>query len=385
MRDAVLAALLWCGSSAPAWSEVAGHGGTSSSCPPAPRLVGVHRVPAGTVGGADAFGGISGLDYDASRRRWWLVSDDRGERGPPRLFAASLRLGPQGIGRFTLVGSRHLAGDGTPATPRSIDAEALRMDRNGELLVASEGDAGLGIGHWIRRYRRDGRLAGELSLPAPLRMDDAAVPAATPGTGPRANRSLEGLALTPDGRRLWIALEAPLLQDGQVATAAAGANLRLTRVRIDARDAGPRGAGGFQQFVYAADAALGHAAGESSDNGISEILGVDADTLLVLERSGRQHRDGSFDFRTRLYCAEIADATDVAPLRSLEGAAWRPMRKRLLLDFSSLPDGGQNFEAMAWGPSAGRGHRWLLVASDNNFFPGVPTVLLAFEMRTAAR
>jgi hypothetical protein len=359
----------------------------SSSCPPPPRLLGVQQVTSGTRVGGDSFGGISGMDYDATRRRWWLLSDDRGDLAPARFFEARLRLGRGGFQGVDLLSSRRLSaptlavGQPTPMTPPAgrerIDGEALRLvPSGGELLVASEGDPALGIGHGVRRHLLDGSLAGELALPPPLRL----APASPAVTGPLANRSIEGLAFAPGSGALWVALEAPLLQDGPVADADRGADLRLTRIEA------PDGPGeDFVQFVYRADAAMAHGAGESSDNGISEILAIDADTLLVLERSGRQDRTGKFTFRTRLYCAEVADATDVAALQTLRGVHWRPMRKQLLLEFPRLPDGAGNYEAMAWGPSRGPRSRTLVVASDNNFFPAVPTVFLAFELRAAAR
>jgi hypothetical protein len=373
---------------------------TASSCPAPPRLVGVRHVPAGTRVGHDAFGGISGMDYDAARRRWWLLSDDRGDLAPPRFFEARLRIDHAGFRGIDLRRSRHLSppamtvpGPPTTALPalrERIDGEALRFwAATGELLVASEGDPALGIGHGVRRHRLDGRWMGDITLPSALRMSSPA----NADTGPRANRSLEGLAFTPDSATLWIALESPLLQDGPVADASAGADLRLTRLSPGppahrpslGDEASPGSTEDVRQFVYRADAAMEHGPGESSDNGISEILALDATTLLVLERSGRQDRAGQFRFRTRLYCAEVAEATDVASRPSLQGTDWQPVRKRLLLEFSSLPDGGENFEAMAWGPSRGGTGRTLVVASDNNFFPGVPTVFLVFDLRDATR
>ncbi len=359
----------------------------SSSCPPPPRLLGVQQVPAGTRIGGDSFGGISGMDYDATRRRWWLLSDDRGDLAPARFFEARLRLGRSGFQGVELRRSRRLSAptlavdQPTPKTPPAgrerIDGEALRLEPSrAGLLVASEGDPALGIVHGVRRHRLDGSLAGDIALPLPLRL----APATPAVTGPLANRSIEGLAFAPGSGALWVALEAPLPQDGPVADADRGADLRLTRIETPG---GP--VEDFVQFVYRADAAMAHGAGESSDNGISEILAIDAATLLVLERSGRQDRSGKFTFRTRLYCAELAGATDVAALPTLRGAHWQPVRKQLLLEFPALPDGAGNYEAMAWGPSRGPQSRTLVVASDNNFFPGVPTVFLAFELRAAAR
>jgi hypothetical protein len=89
------------------------------------------------------------------------------------------------------------------------DFEALRLDpRDGSLWYASEGDRGLGLQPFVRHATRDGKFLGELPRPAMLTFEPARQ------WGPRHNLTLEGLAFAPDGESLWLATEAPLLQDG---------------------------------------------------------------------------------------------------------------------------------------------------------------------------
>lgn len=350
-----------------AWPALAAPG----ACGVELRALGSASVPAGTRVGGELFGGISGIDYDAARRRWYLVTDDRAVDRPPRFFVAGLALDRLGLRRARWRESRRLAVAGPAGPGRVLDAESLRLDpQRRELLVASEGDEASNAGPAIQRHALDGRLLGTVSLPSSL--------LAGSGSGPLSNRSIEGLALDPHSRVLWIALEAPLLQDGRPPVPGAGAALRLTRLDLQT--------GGHSQYVYLADPAPGHAPGESSDNGISEILGgLDAGQLLVLERSGIRDPAGGFRFRSRLYCAELEGATDVASIVALPGQPWSPVRKTLLLDLEGLaaPEAA-NFEAMSWGPPFAAGRRSLVLASDNNFLEGIATTLLVLEAEQPA-
>ncbi|MBM0105011.1 esterase-like activity of phytase family protein [Steroidobacter sp. S1-65] len=341
----------------------------AEQCAATLRLIDVYSIPAGTRVNGDLLGGISGIDYDARTREWLLLSDDRSEHGPPRFFRAQLQFDSHQLTNVALLGAQHLK-HATASNEDWIDPESIRLDpRRNELLIASEGDAQRRTGPWVRRADRTGRWLGEIPLPPTL---DALT--AFGERGPRPNRAIEGLAFAPNYRTLWIGLEAPLLQDGEPPNMHHGADIRFTRM------AWPRGA--IKQYVYAAEPARRHQPDESADNGISEILALEQNELLVLERSGIKLAAGGFRFHTRLYCASVADATDVASFDSLAGGTYTRMNKRLLLDFDDLPDvTADNLEAMGWGPKLANGSRSLVLASDNNFFANVATQLWIFEVR----
>jgi hypothetical protein len=127
--------------------------------------------------------------------------------------------------------------------------------------------------------------------------------------------------------------------------------------------------------------------GKNADNGVSEILALDGDRLLVLERSGVEGADGIWTLYIRIYQAEIGNATDVAGFPSLAGAKVQPMAKRLVLDLSKLPELGSaalpkidNIEGASFGPDLPNRHRSLVLVSDNNFNPDQVTQFLAFEV-----
>jgi len=325
------------------------------------------------------FGGISGIDFDPRSGRWWLLSDDRSEHAPARFYEATIAAGapPQLLAVHTLrradgeAFARFASADGEPA-----DGEALRADPCGELLWwASEADPPRGFPAAIHRSTRDGRHAGALTLPPSL---EPAPSLRQPPHGPRPNRAIEGLAFVPDGSALWIALEAPPLQDGALPTRETGALLRFTR---RARD------GLAQQYANPLEPLPreGRGGRQRADNGVSDILAVDADTLLVVERAGHEIDDGVFAFVVRLYIAEVAAADDVAAWRTLAGRTPVPMRKRLLLELAEAASALglaaiDNIEAAAWGPRLPDGRATLLLVSDDNFSPRQATQWLWFAV-----
>ena len=336
------------------------------------RLIAMHELPAITRVDGDLLGGISGLDYEARTGEWYLVSDDRSEHGAARFFTARFNFDSRRLRSVALRTSVHFKPPisnflhSTEHAIDWIDAESIRVNpRSEELLVTSEGDAERQTASWVRRADRTGNWLDEVALPPVL--------ASGLHRGPRPNRSFEGLAFEPHGRALWIALESALLQDGEPADTLHGADVRLTRI--------PWPDGTATQYVYGTDAVRAHEAGESADNGISEILVLNEQALLVLERSGIRAADGQFRFHSRLYCAETAGATDVMSFESLAGRSYVRATKHLVLDFDDLQGTtAGNLEAMSWGPSLARGRRSLVLATDNNFLPRVPTQLLFFEL-----
>jgi hypothetical protein len=174
-------------------------------------------------------------------------------------------------------------------------------------------------------------------------------------------------------------MESALTEDGPIATTTAGTVARFTKFDGNGKVLG--------QYAYPVDPIQAVPKGKNADNGVSEILALDDNRLLVLERSGVEGADGIWTLYIRLYQAEVGDATDVAGMAALAGADYRPMRKRLVLDLSKLPELGSprlpkidNIEGVSFGPDLPNGHRSFVMVSDNNFNPEQITQFLAFEV-----
>lgn len=350
-----------------------GHAGTAA--PATLRLIGVGEIARDGGPGGAPVDGVSGVDYDPRTRRWYLISDDRSEHAAARFWTANIdyELGRAPIATQLDVFALHLENGQTFPEPghgiEASDAESARVDPlSGELVWSSEGDARDGFGPAVRRMTAKGWPVARLNLPAMFRFDPEA------RSGPRSNLSIEGLTFTNRGRVLWFSMEAPLIQDGPVALRDAGATVRFTA--LDRRSGTL-----LHQYAYHLEPIGPAPPDRLADNGVSEILAVDASHFLVIERSGVQQDDKEFRFRPRLYCASTRHATAVGGLASLRDAPVQPMAKRLLFDFTAIAMPRiDNVEGMTWGPSLANGHRSLLFVTDNDFSTKrPPTQLIAFD------
>jgi hypothetical protein len=329
------------------------------------RLIGEQVLPKGLTVDGTLVGGLSGLAFDKANGRWLALSDDRSEKAPARVYRVTLDYDASSFRSAAVSGVVTLrTAEGKPFPAGGIDPEALRLAPNGNLYWTSEGDARAGYSPSLNASAPDGGYLRSFPLPARYRNGD--------GThGPRDNLSFEGLALTPDGKTLILSLENALVEDGPKASLEAGSPVRIAAIDAASGKPGP-------EWVYVTDAIRLAPAkpGGFADNGVSEILPMGKDALLVLERGYSQGRGNSI----RLYRAEIPGATDVSHLDRLAGTLWQPMRKSLVLDLGRLGVKLDNFEGMDWGPDLPNGHRSLVLVSDDNFNDGQVTKFLVFEV-----
>lgn len=338
----------------------------------APRVIGEAFIPHRLQFQGTTVGGLSAIDYDASRDCWYALSDDRSSLQPARFYTLRLPLSHERMGRPEIVSVTTLRqADGKPYPGQRQggevpDPEGLRWNSATDtLLWTSEGDRRMRLAPFLRETKLDGTHLREFELPSALRIGD--------GTGPRDNLGLEGLALTPDGTGAWAAMEGPLLQDGEPpAVGRAGGPCRITL--WDVRTGKP-----MRQVAYLPDA-IPHpplVPGTFADNGISEILMADAHRMLVLERSYSAGVGNSL----RLYLIDTREGSDTLAAQVLREGGYVPCRKQLVADFAALGLSRlDNTEGIAWGPSLRGGRRSLLAVSDDNFNPGQVTQLAAFEV-----
>lgn len=347
--------------------------------PPAPqplatpylRLIGTAELATRTDFGNTTVGGLSGIDYSPERGEYLLVSDDNGIGGPARIYTARLSYGAHALSAPEFTGMQPLHDPGgqpfasswwpRPGVDRP-DAEAVRWLPGGQsLLWSSEGDFGRGFGPQLRESLPDGRYLRAVALPAGFAPQEG-------GRGPRANGTLEGLALTPDGRGAWLSMELPLRQDGEPATPAdPGAPVRLTAIELP-------GGRVLRQIAYPPDRVpLKRRLPGPQLNGVSEILMEGSHHLLVLERS----YSAGAGFGARLYRIDTRDGSDTRLLDALSAGNHRPVAKTLVADLAALGIALDNIEGMTWGPRLPDGGCVLVFVSDNNFNPAQVTQFIA--------
>ncbi len=311
------------------------------------------------------FGGISGIVSRAGGTELLGISDahngTRVYRFKVEGTGSSFRVTPVDVIPFEMI-----------AGVEDTDPESLVVLPNGGVLVASEG-----IGS------RQPRLApaltefgphGEFLRQLDLRMHFVPTPNGTIERGVRQNEGFESLAISPDRKRIYTAVETSLVQDGPAPTFEAGARSRILEYVARHDTYVPA-----REFVYEVDPVVKPPFAHGFFiNGLVELLVIDGSTLLALERGYVEEAGGTGRNmnKIRLYRVTLTGATDVSGIESLAGQTRIvPVTKTLLVDLGDLQGldpallatALDNFEGMAPGPRLPDGRQTLILVSDDNF------------------
>jgi hypothetical protein len=162
--------------------------------------------------------------------------------------------------------------------------------------------------------------------------------------GPRHNSVFEGLSFDEDYRHLYVSVEEPLYEDGH--RAAGGDSTAFVRILKFNR----RLKQCVAQFAYRVDAVRQQANPPEAFkiNGISEILYLGNEKLLVIERA---FSTGTLATDIRIYLVDLKEGRFI-----------------------------DNFEGVTFGPPLSNGHRTLIFVSDDNFAPAQKTQFFLFEV-----
>lgn len=306
-------------------------------------------------------GGLSALTYDKRRNVYYsLVDNGPEDSSPARFYTLKAPVDRSGLGTPEILDVTILRdASGKPFTAETFDGEGITLTRNGELLISSETEPS------IYRLSLDGQLLGKLPVPEKFLV--------TPEGEAQTNRTFESLDLSPNGRSLFTAVEAPLASDGQTED---GRN-RIRIVRYE-----DRGTGGFmptEEFFYLTEP------GQS----VVEIAALSEKELLVLERSFVPGEGNTI----RIYRVSLKGAEDVSDEPTLANPTLEPVNRELLVDLADCPSGGattpgtqenpllDNYESLEIGPRLPGGRRSLLLQSDDNFNDVQVTRLVALGAR----
>ena len=249
-----------------------------------------------------------------------------------------------------------------------LDPEGIRVSNDGRWVFVTDE-----YGPYVYQFDRDsGRRVRSFSLPAKF-----AVPNQFPvgnteisgnTVGRVANKGMEGLAITPDGKSLVGAMQSPLLQDG-------GTNAPFTRmVKIDIRS------GAVREYAY--ELTNIGTASKPKYGTISEILAINNDEFLVDERDGKGLADNSKAAVKQLFRISLKDATEVSALTGADQLAGKAPAKTLFLDVVAalnahgfaVTDIPAKLEGITFGPDLvqnGVTRHTLFIANDNDFLSTV--------------
>ena len=183
-------------------------------------------------------------------------------------------------------------------------------------------------------------------------------------SGRTANKGMEGLAITPDGKTLVGMMQNALIQDANLGGDAAK---MLRMVTIDL-------ASGRVTHQYAYMLTAG--------SGVSEIVALNNHELLVDERDGKGRGDGSKAKVKQLFKIDLTGAADVSQMDGTQ-AAMHAIPKTLFVDLvASLTAAGYTteqipakIEGVTFGPDVnqkGTTMHTLWIANDNDFLETTP-------------
>lgn len=335
---------------------------------------------------ANRLGGFSAIEYTGEGDRFVLLADRGAGNGavsfPCRMHLVDLRIGGQVsananlkleaefVATTLLTASDSSTLDGSETTAiadrsqskdqvwHALDPEGIRRWQGG-FLVSDEYGPHLGI------FNLTGQMTAEWKLPVArsfglLPKDATSI---RDEKGCFDNRGLEGLAVTPSEATVWASYQSSLLQDGELD----GQRCRGDLVRWIAFNAEGQC---IREAAYPLD---------NRKSGISEILAVDEDRLLVLERD---YMGGSEAITKRIFLADLRGSSDVSSVEALPSdkdrlvgsdSSVRLVQKQLLIDLidwqAELGDAAtaEKPEGLAWGKPLPDGRRTLWICWDNDF------------------
>lgn len=166
----------------------------------------------------------------------------------------------------------------------SLDAESLQFTRDGGFYIGDEYAAN------VYRFDRQGKLTGILVPPKAVRpLDAQGRPDFTslmpPASGRRNNQGVEGMALSPDGTRLFVVLQSALVQDSAPGDAS-GRTLTRVLVYDVSHSAVPKSPIGHYVVRLPSYDDTGHGGAPNRTAAQSEIRVLDDHRFLMLARDG---------------------------------------------------------------------------------------------------
>jgi hypothetical protein len=271
-----------------------------------------------------------------------------------------------GLPSFEGSGEEAYSPDGKTAygtDPNGVDTEGIALDpRDGSYWLADE------YGPSIVHVAADGTLL--------MRITPRGLGLSTPGVSARellpeafklrkANRGFEGIAISPDGSRLFAILQSPLLNPDKQ-SGEASRNVRIA-VFDSTNGDDPKLAG---VYIYQTQKAADVGATTQDDIKIGDIAAISGSRILVAERDsveGGPHK--------KVYLVDLAGATDISARDQVSGrtveqasdadlskTGIKPVEKSMAVDLAKLGFSPDKFEGLALvDPTT------IAVVNDNDF------------------
>ena len=254
---------------------------------------------------------------------------------------------------FYFSGRSDNFGSGSSTNPNNgrFDPEGIRVSNDGKSVFISDE-----YGPYVYQFdRATGERIKTFQLPSSLAANNLSASGDNEINGNTvgrvANKGMEGLAITPDGKTLVGIMQAPLAQD-------TNKNVRIVTIDI--------ASGATKEFAYKL----------TDGSGVSEIVALNSHEFLVDERDGKGLGDGSNAAVKKIFKIDLAGAQEVGGLSG--DLSSKAVSKTLTLDFKeALVTAGilpKNIPAKIEGMTFGKDILFnneilhtLWVANDNDF------------------
>ncbi|HEX7458942.1 MAG TPA: esterase-like activity of phytase family protein [Ginsengibacter sp.] len=340
-----------------------------------------YDVPYNTNFKNTTIGGLSGIDYNAASKIYYMISDDRSEKSPARFYEAQIIINKSKIDSVVFTDVKFLKNNSGNNYPNSNsdpyhtpDPEALRYNpENNTFVWSSEGerivkpDKIVLEDPAITEINADGNYIDTFQLPSQLHMHSDEL-------GPRQNSVFEGVTFTDNYKTLFVSVEEPLYDDGP--RSGLNDSTGITRIlQFDMDKKKP-----VSQYAYILDPVTHAPIPENAFkiNGIPDILSIGKNKFLIIERS---YSTGRFACTIKVFIADISSAENINDIASLKNKPeLKVALKKLLLNMDDLGIYIDNIEGVTFGPMLPDGKRSLLFVADNNFNPLEKTQFLLFEI-----
>ncbi len=333
----------------------------------------------------NSFGGISGIEY-VGNEEYVLIAD----RGPfdgasnyqCRIHRIELRIDEKQkslsmklLATMPLrANNKSILGAIQPENDHMrLDPESIRRTTDGKHFLISDE-----YGPSICKFDLDGMFLQHIDTPAwyqpkEVRLNPDEELAANE-VGRQPNGGFESMCITATGSVVAM-LQKPLIQDFRCRDASSKMACALRVLRLDRSFEKP------EEYLYPMD---------SIAMSTSEILSVNEDQFLVIERDSKQAASSE---SKKLYLFDLSQATDVYSQQPDLAEGYESDRvtacsKKLFLDFLDSSSGlkleqvGAKIEGLCFGPDLPDGRKLLLVATDNDFIQDKPTFIYAFGIRS---
>lgn len=326
-------------------------------------------------------GGLSGIDYNSKKDKYYFICDERSEKYSPRFYTAGIKILNEKIDTVLFKDVTFLedkVGNNLPEVLNKMaplpDPEALRFyppknsfiwSSEGERIVNSEKKVLLNPS--VSEVSASGEYIDTFEIPPQLHIQEIE-------KGPRQNGAFEGLDFTTNMKYLFVSVEEPLYNDGS--RASIHDTTGITRIiKFDMRSKKP-----IAQYAYQLEPVAFEPVPKNAFkvNGISDILYLGNDRLLVIERS---FSVGRMPCTIKIFEADLSTADNINEMESIKSkTSIKMIHKKLLLNMDDLGIYIDNIEGVTFGPVLPNGKRSLLFVSDDNFDPRAKTQILLFEI-----